>query len=224
MGIFGKLFGGKKNGPELQPSGPPPAEEMTLAQVLIHLQGLDQPKFGDVRQSYRRLIDIGLFEHGYTDEDREIAVKMADAVKTDIIKACEDRPGAVEAFHEASEYHIGQAKYYGYGSLHWITEETGIGADKLVEFVVQPQFAKLLPDYLAMQSDETLQQIRFEFVKAIIASRREHSDQTDLQVLFELVSNADPAIGILMSEPEIAVIRDAPNDYAAAELLTIIYQ
>lgn len=223
MGLLGRLFGGKS-----KPAPHNPAfvriADMNLAGLLAHLQSLESPVFGDLSQAYQQLINIGLFQHGYTDQDRDVALQVADALKADIIASCKDQPGAAEALEKASAFQIGQAQFYGFGSLHWIAEDAGVGAADLVEFSVQPEFADLLPNYLAMQSPETIGEIRYEFVKAMIAARREHEDQTDLQVLFELASKPDPALDMLMPEAELAIVRKAPSEYEAAELLANIYR
>ena len=223
VGILGKLFGGKARS---EPSGTDTVDvgAMTLTEVLAHIPSLENPVFNEMSQAYRRLIDIGLFEHGYVDADRRVALQIADALKLDIIASCEGQPGGAEAFEEASAYHIGQARYYGFGSLQWFIDDAAIGASDLVDFVVRPEFADLLSDYLAMQPAETLAEVRFAFVRAMIAARREHADQTDLQVLFELVAAPDPAIGMLLPESELAIIRNAPGEYDAANLLADIYR
>jgi hypothetical protein len=57
-------------------------------------------------------------------------------------------------------------------------------------------------------------------MNAMIAARREHADQTDVQVLFELVAMGDPAIPLLMETGEMTIISNAPQDYAAAEWIS----
>jgi hypothetical protein len=97
--------------------------EMSLAEVLGFLRGLEQATFQDINQAYSRLIAIGLFEHGYSDADRDTALGIADTVKVQILKTLADHPDLKAEFEQAAAMQIEQAKYHGIGSDAWLAEE-----------------------------------------------------------------------------------------------------
>ena len=103
--------------------GAPPVAEMSLAEVLGFLGGLEQATFQDINQAYSRLIAIGLFEHGYSDADRDTALGIADTVKVQILKTLADHPELKAEFEQAAAMQIEQAKYHGIGSDAWLAEE-----------------------------------------------------------------------------------------------------
>jgi hypothetical protein len=100
-----------------------PVAEMSLAEVLGFLQGLAQATFQDINQAYSRLIAIGLFEHGYSDADRDTALGIAETVKVQILTTLADHPDLKAEFEQAAAMQIGQARYHGIGSDAWRAEE-----------------------------------------------------------------------------------------------------
>jgi len=97
---------------------------MPLADVLDYLQGLGQATFQDINQCYSRLVAIGLFEHGYSDAERNMALGIADTVKVRILKTLAGHPVLIAEFEEAAAMQIAQAKFHGIGSSAWNAEET----------------------------------------------------------------------------------------------------
>jgi hypothetical protein len=100
-----------------------PVAEMSLAEVLAFLQGLSQATFQDINQAYSRLIGIGLFEHGYSDADRDTALGIADTVKVQILRTLAGHPDLTAEFEQAAAMQIQQAQVHGLGSSAWIAEE-----------------------------------------------------------------------------------------------------
>jgi hypothetical protein len=80
--------------------------EMSLAEVLAFLQGLDRATFQDINRSYSRLVAIGLFEHGYSDAERDMALGVADTVKVQILKTLADHPDLTAEFEQAAAMQI----------------------------------------------------------------------------------------------------------------------
>jgi hypothetical protein len=105
------------------PPGTRLVAEMSLAEVLGFLQGLARATFQDINQAYSRLIAIGLFEHGYSDADRDTALGIADTVKVQILKTLADHPDLKAEFEQAAAMQIEQAKYHGIGSDAWRVDE-----------------------------------------------------------------------------------------------------
>ena len=100
-----------------------PIAEMTLAELLAFLQGLDQATFQHINRAYSRLIAIGLFEHGYSDADRDVALGIADTIKIQILKTLADEPALRDEFVEAADRQIAAARHHGIGSDAWQAEE-----------------------------------------------------------------------------------------------------
>jgi len=96
---------------------------MSLAEVLGYLQGLDRATFQDINRCYSRLMAIGLFEHGYADADRDMALGVADTVKVQILKTLAGHPELIAEFEEAAAMQIRQAGIHGIGSSTWLAEE-----------------------------------------------------------------------------------------------------
>lgn len=101
----------------------PPVAEMSLAQVLAFLVGLDRATFQDLNQSYSKLMSIGLFEHGYGDADRDRALGIADTVRAQILKTLANHPAELAEFEQAAAAQIAWAKHHGIGSSAWLAEE-----------------------------------------------------------------------------------------------------
>jgi hypothetical protein len=96
---------------------------MSLGEVLAFLQGLRQATFQDINRSYSRLMAIGLFEHGYSDADRDKALGIADTVKVQILKTLAGHPDLIEEFERAAAMQIAEAGHSGIGSAEWMAEE-----------------------------------------------------------------------------------------------------
>lgn len=100
-----------------------PVAEMSLAEILAYLQGLGQATFQVINQCYSRLIAIGLFEHGYSDAERDRALGLADTVKVQILKTLAGEPDLRAEFEQAAAMQIEQARFHGIGSSAWRLEE-----------------------------------------------------------------------------------------------------
>ena len=101
----------------------PPIAEMSLAEVLAYLQGLSEATFQDINRSYSRLVGIALFEHGYSDAERDMALEIADTIKVQILKSLAGHPDLIAEFEEAAAMQIRQAKFHGIGNEQWQAEE-----------------------------------------------------------------------------------------------------
>jgi hypothetical protein len=170
-------------------------------------------------QYYRRLVDIAWFDNHVTDEERDTAEKAATAMKADILKSFEDNPAASKAFIEASDCQMENLLFYGRGSLTWLAEEQGITAAQHVDFIVQPEFAHLVPAHLTMLSDETMATTRYPVMKALIAARRSSPDQSDAHSLYALHQKGDRSIEILLKADELKVLKATVQDYPAVEAM-----
>jgi hypothetical protein len=71
-------------------------------------------------------------------------------------------------------------------------------AENLVEFVTQPQFSDLLPTYLSVLDDQTINQIRNGMVRALINARRERPEDSEFKVLNDMVRAGDRSLNILL--------------------------
>lgn len=164
---------------------------------------------------YRRLVDIAWFDNHVSDEHRQLAEKTLTVLKTDILASME--PEAQKAFIEASDNQMEGIPFFGQGSLQWIMQEQGVTAAELVDFIVRPEFAHLLPTHLTMLEDDVLNNIRYPVLRSLIKARRTTSDQSDTRSLFRLLQHGDRAIDILLKADELKTLRGAEKDYPSAE-------
>jgi hypothetical protein len=104
-------------------AGARPVADMSLTEVLAFLQGLSSATFQDINRAYSKLVHIGLFEHGYSDAERDTALGIADTVKVQILRTLADHPDLKAEFEEAAAMQIQQAKSHGIGSSEWQAEE-----------------------------------------------------------------------------------------------------
>ena len=221
MSLFRKLFGGKQTAQSSQASAPQLAlniGEMDLAEVvgLIGSFGNDAP-VAQLISIYRRLYEIGFFEHGLTEDERTLALRLCDGLQVDIEASLDGNPEALEAFREAVDDHADKVQFYGFGSLQWIMDEHAVGADQLIPFAVMPEFADLLPTYLTMLPDDVMIGVRGEILRHLIRARRKRTDQSDVRVLHSLVIEADRAAAILLRTDEFRMMQNMAEDYQAAE-------
>ena len=137
---------------------------------------------------YRRLFDIVWFDHHVEPTEHEIANGMFEAIRTDIINGLSNDPSALESFLDAADAHADNVQFYGTGSLQWIIDEHDITAAQIIPFIVQKQWAEILPTFLTMMDDEVINETRFEILSELVWARRENPDQSDASVIFKQVT------------------------------------
>jgi hypothetical protein len=196
---------------------PKPIEEMSLAEVadLIRSEAeeIDVSKLIAIA---RRVTDIALFEHGITDEERSVAIRLLPALEDDIRTGLAGAPGGWEAYQEAADYHRGQAVHYGYGSLQWIMDERGTEAAEVIPFIARQDHADLLPAYLEMMEPDVIHSIRGALVGELSRARAQDGE-APIGTLNRLATNGDGALTLLLDGRQLGAIGRAHVDPETAE-------
>jgi hypothetical protein len=148
---------------------------------------------------------------------------MAEAFRSDITVGLSHDTEALEAFLEGADAHADNVQFYGVGSLHWLTEEHNISAAQMIPFIVQKQWADLLPTFLTMMDDDVINNIRAEVLNELVWARRPDPNQSDADVIYELAMRPDRSVEILLKTDELRIARNLPNDRNAVEELTATF-
>lgn len=209
MSLLSRIFGRKE--PEK------PIDEMSLAEVAAFLQGGSPEKpAGELIAVARRVTDLALFEHGLAEGEREVALRLLPALDADIEAGLQGEPGAFEAYQEAAEYHRGNARHCGYGSLHWLMEERGTTAAEVIPFIAREEHAELLPAYLEMMEPDVIHQMRTALLKELATSRARDGERP-AQVFHRLATTGDGALTLLLDGRHLGAISRADREPEAAE-------
>ena len=194
-----------------------PIDEMSLAEVaqLIRSEagGMDASQLIAIA---RRVTEIALFEHGITDEERSIAIRLLPALDDDIRTGLAQKPGAWEAYQEAGDYHRAQARHYGYGSLQWMMDERGTEAAEVIPFIAREDHADLLPAYLEMMEPDVIHSIRGALVRELSRARAQEGEQP-VATLNRLATSGDGALTLLLDGRQLGAIERAHVDPDTAE-------
>ena len=178
-------------------------------------------------KAYFRLLAISMFDHHVEQDERELAAKLATAVRADLEAFLSDNPSGLRTFREAADFEFDQVHFSGVGSLQWLLEEHEITTENLVEFVVQPQFSDLLPTYLSVLDDQTINQIRNGMVRALINARRQSPEDSEFRVLDDMVRSGDRSLNILLKTNELETIRKSNTSpealIAAAMIVHVLF-
>jgi hypothetical protein len=211
MSFFRRMFGDRS-----EPARPP-IDEMTIMQVFDFLRtaGGAGGKASEMIAAFRRLTELALFEHGIPDAERNAALEVATSLHTDIQAVLANDPEGLNAFEEAADFHLSHARHSGYGSLHWLMEEQGIGAAEVIEFIARPEHVELLPAYLEMMEPEVIAQIRAGLLWAMGRSRAADGEDP-VAALNRLAATNDGAMTMLLSGPELSAIRNASDNLQTA--------
>ena len=207
MSFFRRVFGGKSDQPQR------PIDQMTIAEVfeLLRTNGNAGGSSKDMIAAFRRLTDLALFEHGISDAERNAALEVATALHTDIQAALANDPPALAAFEEAADLHLNNARYSGYGSLHWMMEVQGVGSSEVIRFIARPEHEQLLPTYLEMMEPEVISQIRAVLLSTLAQARAVEGEDA-LSTLARLAAINDGAMTMLLSGPELSAVRLAADE------------
>nr|WP_166178543.1 hypothetical protein [Altererythrobacter segetis] len=209
MSFFLRLFGS---------SGQPPRriDEMTLEELFALLKATSgEAKAVDTIGIFRRLTQLALFEQGIPDQERNAALEIATALHSDIETSLAHDPEALEAFQEAADFHLNQARHFGYGSLQWRLQKQKIEANQLIEFIARPDHAELLPDFLEMMEPSDIAEFRAALLGQM-GNLRSRDGEDTVDTLSRLAINGDGSMTMLLSGPELSALRNAPNDRPAA--------
>lgn len=182
---------------------------MTLFELMDYLKATK----GDVQvnlliQVSRRLSDLAYYEPSIAHEQRESALRLAEAIDDDITAGLSNEPEKLEAYFDAVEFHRGNARHHGYGSLHWRMEERGIEGAGVIEFMALKEHAELLPAYLEMMEPDVIGQTRGALLQSMSVARAE-DDEAPIAVLQRLAVTNDGAMTMLLTGEELTILREA---------------
>jgi hypothetical protein len=208
MSFFLRLFGG--------PKPPQRIDEMTLEELFALLKANGSgARADDTIAIFRRLTHLALFEQGIPDHERNMALEIATALHSDIEAALAGDQAALEAFQDAADFHLNQARHFGYGSLQWRLQEQQIEADQLIEYIARPEHAELLPNFLEMMEPSDIAGLRAALLSEM-GRLRSIDDEATVDTLSRLAISADGSMTMLLSGPELSALRNALGDRAAA--------
>ncbi len=208
MSLLSRMFGGRK--PKK------PIAEMTLVEIVGLVQARESLSADDAIEAARRLTDIAMFEHGVSDVARQFALALIPGLEADIEVALKNEPRTLKAFWEATAYHRGTARHFGYGSLQWMMEEQGVEAAELIPFIAREEHAELLPALLEMFEPEGIRDMRPALLNELAVARAGEGE-APLAVLSRMASGDDGALTLLLDGPQLGALRRAQLDPGAAE-------
>lgn len=152
---------------------------------------------------------IALFDHHVEKHERSAAAKLAGALRSDIENSLPDNDAGLTAFKEAADFETDRAHFSGIGSLQWLLEEYDVAGEDLIEFIVQPSYADILPAYLSTLDDRIFQKAKSTIFRALIDARRTNSDHSELKTLTDMLAAGDRSLEILLKTSEIELFRNA---------------
>ena len=108
----------------------------------------------------RRLYNIALYDNHVPQQDRDAALKLADALARDLETTFAANPQMLAELQKAIERTKDNASRWGCGSLVWMLNEHPMPAKQVVPFIMKPEHRRLVADYLETLSPDNRTNLR----------------------------------------------------------------
>jgi len=221
MSFFKRLFsrGGHTAKPPLSAiaGATKEIENMSLMEIIDFMRQVGNTvPAGNLNAISRRLYQIALYDHHVAVQDREVALKLVDAVDRDLEAPLANNPAGLAAFRHATDYMKENAKFIGYGSLTWLLEENRVPPDQVIAFIMRKEHAHLLGNAMHAMGKDAVMKVMPALIRKLILNHRSSTIRNDVLVLHGLACAQDLAFEVLFTESERTALRLAHRDYAAA--------
>jgi len=168
----------------------------------------------------RRLYNIALYDNHVPQQDRDAALKLADALARDLETTFAANPQMLAELQKAIERTKDNASRWGCGSLVWMLNEHPMPAKQVVPFIMKPEHRRLVADYLETLSPDNRTNLRRFFAHQLVM-QSDYASRNAVLVLHGLAVKGDPAAIALFTPDEYAALLKVPYDYDAGRRVLV---
>ncbi|SRR6266568_3993052 len=199
-----------------------PIEDMNFGELASFLA--KQPRTAPLKictAATQRLINIALYDHHVSLEERTNALKLLESVKSSTESALADKPEALDAYRDAYQTQEAHVRRFGIGSIPWLIKEKDVPPEEMIPFAMRPQYGTHLADFIQTIGEDLYRKARPDMIKRLILTRRLQSANNCVLILHGFASSFDPATVTLFSTEELDWLVGAPDDYARARSVLV---
>ena len=193
-----------------------PVEDMSFEEVLEYIENSPSNVGMDVMGALtQRLYKIAYFDNHVPLEHRNGAVKLLESIKATVEDTLKDNLQGLKAYQDAYTTQEEAIPYVGYGSLAWMMKEQDIKDQDVISFVMKPEHAHLLQNFLVVMGDERVVELKSILLKEFVYTRR-NKEVNSVNTIHGAVSDGDEAAKALLGPQEFSALLQADVDYHSA--------
>ena len=163
---------------------------------------------------------IALYDNHVPSAHRSAALKLAEALTTDLEKVLADKPEAIAALRHANDAMVEMARKGGYGSLRWKLEEDLIEGKDYIPYAMKPEHRHLVPDFLEILGPESVAGMKHHLVRQLIW-QSDYSSNNAVAILHGVATKGDKAAAAIFTPEEYRALLGVPDDYAAGRRVLV---
>ena len=116
----------------------------------------------------RRYYHIALYDNHIPQEQRDAALKLAEALTADLERAVASNPQSLAALRDATTFIVDNVRRNGYGSLAWKITEYSISNADTISYIMKSEHRDLLPDFLGIMPPDAVAAAKPHMVRQLV--------------------------------------------------------